>query len=147
MTDSDIAALADLVARYAIAADDRDEAELTELFTADAELVRPAALLRDGDQEVVSGGEVIARTIVDSVSRLHSTFHQVGQQVVDIDGDTATGVTYCVAHHIYRKGEEYRDNSMGVKYIDTFRRDSSGWRIARRAPIVEYSEDRTVRIF
>ncbi|WP_079619589.1 nuclear transport factor 2 family protein, partial [Mycobacteroides abscessus] len=99
MTD-DRLAIQDLVARYATAADDRDVDALVALFSADAELVRPPALLRTGDSAVVRGSVTIADSIVAALKPLYATYHLIGQHTVSIDSDTAAGKVYCMAHHI-----------------------------------------------
>ncbi|BBB39777.1 nuclear transport factor 2 family protein [Mycobacteroides abscessus] len=145
MTD-DRLAIQDLVARYATAADDRDVDALVALFSADAELVRPPALLRPGDSAVVRGSVTIADSIVAALKPLHATYHLIGQHTVSIDSDTAAGKVYCMAHHIYLRGQEYRDNTMAVRYLDNYQRGPTGWVFTRREPVVVFSEDRPVRV-
>ncbi|MBB4856439.1 ketosteroid isomerase-like protein [Mycobacteroides chelonae] len=145
MTD-DRLAIQDLVARYARAADRRDIDALVALFSADAELVRPPALLREGDAAALQGCEAIADSIVTALKPLHATYHLIGQQTADVDGDTARGEVYCMAHHIYLRGDEYRDNTMAVRYLDDYERGPAGWVFTRREPVVVFSEDRPVRV-
>lgn len=145
MTD-DRLAIQDLVARYAAAADRRDADELVSLFAADAELVRPPALLRKGEAAALKGREAIADSIVVALKPLHATYHLIGQQTVSITGDTAVGEVYCMAHHIYLRGEEHRDNLMAVRYLDAYERDAAGWVFTRREPVVVFSEDQPVRV-
>lgn len=145
MTD-DRLAIQDLVARYAHAADRRDVDALVALFSADAELVRPPALLRKGDAAALQGREAIADSIVTALKPLHATYHLIGQQTADVDGDTASGEVYCMAHHIYLRGDEYRDNTMAVRYLDDYERGPAGWVFTRREPVVVFSEDRPVRV-
>ncbi|OHT83203.1 nuclear transport factor 2 family protein [Mycobacteroides saopaulense] len=145
MTD-DRLAIQDLVARYASAADRRDVDALVALFSADAELVRPPALLRKGDAAALQGREAIADSIVTALKPLHATYHLIGQQTADVNGDTASGEVYCMAHHIYLRGDEYRDNTMAVRYLDDYERGPAGWVFTRREPMVVFSEDRPVRV-
>lgn len=145
MTD-DRLAIQDLVARYAIAADRRDGEEFVSLFAVEAEFVRPPALLRKGEAAVLTGREAIADSIVAALTPLHATYHLLGQQTASIAGDTAVGEVYCMAHHIYLRGEEHRDNVMAVRYLDTYERGPTGWVFTRREPVVVFSEDRPVRV-
>lgn len=145
MTD-DRLAIQDLVARYASAADRRDVDALVALFSADAELIRPPALLRKGDSAALRGREAIADAIVAALTPLHATYHLVGQQTAAVRGDTATGEVYCMAHHIYLRGDQHHDNVMAVRYLDTYERGAAGWLFTRREPVVVFSEDRPVRV-
>lgn len=134
------------MARYAVAADRRDREELVSLFSENAELVRPAALLRKGEDAALTGREAIADSIVAALKPLHATYHLIGQQTVNITGGTASGEVYCMAHHIYLRGEEYRDNVMAVRYLDDYERGPADWVFTRREPVVVFSEDRPVRV-
>lgn len=145
MTD-DRLAIQDLVARYASAADRRDVDTLVGLFSTDAELVRPPALLRRGDSAALQGRQAIADSIVAALAPLHATYHLLGQQSAIVNGDTATGEVYCMAHHIYLRGDEHRDNVLAVRYLDTYEREPTGWVFTRREPVVVFSEDRAVRV-
>ncbi|MUM19690.1 nuclear transport factor 2 family protein [Mycobacterium sp. CBMA271] len=150
MTD-DRRAIQDLVARYAVAADRRDRDGLVELFSADAEFIRPPALLRKGEDALLVGRETIADSIVVALEPLHATYHLVGQQTVSITGDTAAGEVYCMAHHIYLRemnGDRgsFHDNVMAVRYVDGYARGENGWVFTRREPVVVFSEDRPVRV-
>lgn len=51
-----------------------------------------------------------------------------------------------MAHHIYLRGKEYRDNTMAVRYLDNYQRGPTGWVFTRREPVVVFSEDRPVRV-
>ena len=45
-----------------------------------------------------------------------------------VDGDSATGTTYCIAHHL--TGAD--DFVMHIRYEDAYVRTADGWRIAAR---------------
>ncbi|WP_068157092.1 nuclear transport factor 2 family protein [Rhodococcus phenolicus] len=136
----------ELAARYAVAVDDRDAAALTDLFTADAEFVQPPAITRGAGEIVTVGAAAIAGVVLKSTAHLHGTRHEVHQQVVDIDGDTATGRVYCTAHHLYRGRDGMRNNALAVRYRDTYRLIDDQWLIARRELAVDYAEDIAVTV-
>jgi ketosteroid isomerase-like protein len=136
----------DLPGRYAVAVDARDAAALAALFTSDAEFVQPPALTR-GETVVTVGAEAITAAILGGTAHLHSTHHAVHQQVVDADGDSATGQVYCLAHHLYRsRGGELRDNAIAIRYQDTYRAVNGRWAIARRELVVDFADDREVTV-
>ena len=54
--------------------------------------------------------------------------HLYVQQTVDIDGDTATGISYCYVTLI-GKGKK---NQSGVRYYDTYVKRDGKWLIKRR---------------
>jgi 3-phenylpropionate/cinnamic acid dioxygenase small subunit len=64
-----------------------------------------------------------------------TTMHFMGNQLIELDGDTAHVETYAVAYHW--KGEEagsaHPENLVvGVRYLDTVQRRNEGWRITSR---------------
>ncbi|WP_241387470.1 nuclear transport factor 2 family protein [Rhodococcus sp. CH91] len=136
----------DLAGRYAVAVDERDAVALAAVFTTDAEFVRPPGLTRDAGASVTTGADAIAAAILGSVSHLHGTRHAVHQQVIDIDGDTAGGTVYCLAHHLYRGRDGMRDDAIAVRYRDEYRRTGNRWQIARRELLIDFIENRAVRV-
>ncbi|MGW6693528.1 nuclear transport factor 2 family protein [Rhodococcus sp. NPDC054953] len=136
----------DLAGRYAVAVDDRDAAALAALFTVDAALVQPPALTRGAGEVVAAGVDAIVAAVLDGTAHLQATRHDVHQSVVDVDGDTATGRAYCLAHHLYRGRDGMRDNAIAIRYLDRYRRVDGRWLIARRELVVDYAEDRVVTV-
>jgi hypothetical protein len=66
-------------------------------------------------------------------SRFRTTMHKLGQALIEIDGDGATGETYAVCHHVMAEnGKDVADSVMGIRYLDRFERRAGEWRIARR---------------
>jgi hypothetical protein len=59
------------------------------------------------------------------------TMHVIGNHLADVHGDTATGLTYCIAHHLR---EDRTDLVMMVRYVDRYSPGSDGvWLIADRS--------------
>ena len=113
----------DLAGRYALAVDERDRVALTSLFTADAEFVQPPAVTRGAEHVVTVGGDAIVAVVLDGTAHLHGTRHEVHQQVIDVDGDTAVRVGVpCLAHHLYRGRDGMRDNAIAIRYRDDYDR-------------------------
>lgn len=138
---------ADLAGRYAVAVDQRAPAALAALFTTDAEFVRPPELTRGAGEVTTAGADTVAQAILGATAHLIRTHHAVHQVVVDVAGDTAAGVVYCLAHHLYsdRDGQG-RDHAVAIRYRDSYRRVSGRWLIARRELVVDFTEDRPVTV-
>jgi hypothetical protein len=131
---------------YARHADRREAEQLAALFEQDGVLriVRRGA---EGEPVVRSGRGEIAVAIA-KLSRYEMTFHFVGNQTVDIDGDDAVGETYCLAHHIVApaadagSGAGRTDHVMFIRYQDRYRRHGPTWLIVERELQVDWTEDR-----
>jgi len=68
--------------------------------------------------------------------------HFIGNHHAEIDGDTATGLTYCIANHL----RDDRSNLVQmVLYHDKYSRSSGGdWLIADRRVDILWTETRPV---
>ncbi|GHE50765.1 nuclear transport factor 2 family protein [Streptomyces capitiformicae] len=132
-----------LVDTYACALDRRMTDLFASLFDEDGELVlrrtsrtdRPPRVF-DGRDGWTSALSVLAPCIV--------TTHFVGNHTVRLSGDRATGETYCLAHEIYPAEEAPRLRLRSIRYDDSYRRTTDGWRFARRELTVDWTEDRVL---
>jgi hypothetical protein len=133
-----------LAVGYAGAVDDRDGPALGRLFADDATLVvrdRPTG----ADATPLVGDRIAG--IAASIARYPATLHLLGQSSYDVDGDRATGVVYCEAHHhLGELGAAATDRVMYIRYLDEYRRDDSRdegdrWRIATRVVEVQWTND------
>jgi hypothetical protein len=149
MTDLDLAALADeraicqLALDYARAVDVPDGPRVAELITPDGTL----RICHRGKSEPFSerqGRETIGK-VIGALTRYEKTMHLVANSYIDLAGDTATGETYCLAHHIRQvEGQGLMDYVMAIRYLDQYARTGEGWKIAVRELQVEFTEDRPV---
>jgi len=120
-------AIRELTARYSRAAD-RADAELM------ASVFHPDASYDQGGGEPMTG-ESIGQQIVDGLlAMMSSSFHQVGGQTVEIDGDTAVGETYTSGQHVLADGQRLRTQT---RYLDRFERRNGEWRISNRRIVSE----------
>ena len=153
--------LAALVISYAAAVDGRDGDRLAGLFVEDGELVIPKVPV-DLRPVLVRKGSEVLRQIPDGLRRFTKTFHEVLNREFTIEGGTATGVVYCIAHHVTAaegegsegEGSEERagagadgtDAVWYIRYLDDYRRTPAGWRIVRRELHLEWVEQRPVSL-
>jgi len=122
-----------LACRYAQAVDRREFARLLSLFTPDALLTGPGFSL-DGAAAIAEG--------MSALGRYSATQHHVHHQLVDVDGDSASGETYCIANHVYAdEAGVPRKLDWGVRYHDRYVRHDGQWRIAARTLVVDWTQD------
>jgi len=140
----DRAALRDLVQTYAAACDRRDGEAVAGVFTDDGRLAKYAD--RDATGEVIMErrGRAAIAEVAGGLSKYAVTTHFLGQQSVVLDGDRATGETYCLAHHHYVHDGAWYDRVMSIRYLDTYRRTGEGWRIEDRRLVTDWIEYRPV---
>jgi ketosteroid isomerase-like protein len=127
-----------LVLDYAQAVDRLDEALLRKVFAADAVLEGPGWRFA-GIEQICSILPIMKDTFV-------SSWHATHQQTIHLDGDHATGETYCAGRHLQKGG--YAENqvvTMIIRYHDTFVRVTDSWRIGSRKEIVDWTETSTIQ--
>ena len=105
-------------------ADVKDVKAQMDLFTDDAEVHSKA-----GEHvSVMKGKEQIGKAFADYLALFDVVYHLNGQQTVDIDGDTATDISYCFVTLIGNG----KKNQSGVRYHDTYVKQNGKWLIKRR---------------
>ena len=150
MTDADLALrlrrledreeIRTLVARYGQTVDDREIAELGELFTTDG-------VMRSQD------GVMNARSRAAIVEQFHGRFavlgpslHYTHDHIVTLDDDDPDLAHGMILSHaeVWRNGAAL---IAAIRYFDTYRREDGRWRFAERllkflyyVPVPEYAE-------
>jgi hypothetical protein len=101
---------------------------MDHIFAEDGELLGPGFAIR--------GREALGGVPAQVAAQYRSTLHMVHNQLVEIDGDQARSVTYCLAHHVIDGGIGFE---MAIRYHDLLRRGSEGWRIASRQVLCDWT--------
>jgi uncharacterized protein (TIGR02246 family) len=139
---TDRVALRDLVDAYARGVDRREPEAVAALFTEDGRLA-----IYEGDPNTVeparvrNGRHEIA-TALAGLSRYAVTTHFLGQQRVDLCSDSATGETYCIAHHLTDADGRRHDHVLSIRYLDRYVRTADGWRIEERRLAIDWTDER-----
>jgi ketosteroid isomerase-like protein len=137
-------ALGRLVKAYAHHVDRRQPEAVAALFCEDGVLA-----IYNGDPEVVepdrvrNGRDEITSALA-GMTRYEVTTHLLGQQMVEVDGDDASGETYCMAHHVYEADGIRRDRVMAIRYLDTYARIDGEWKIAQRRLAIDWTDERVL---
>src|ERR1700744_3743775 len=97
---ADRLAIRELFDAYAHCADRRDAEGQKALFTVDTRF----AVYMDGEGSeasyVLEGREALS-PVFDDLNRYQATMHFNGQSTVALDGNRASGESYCIAHHLF----------------------------------------------
>lgn len=128
-TLEDRAALKALVDTFSVLADRKDVAHQVLLFTEDA-TVESISDGRPGS--VLAGRKQIGDAFSAYLANFQTVYHMNGQQTVELHGDTATGVAYCLVTLISETNGKRVRMTAGVRYDDSYVRRDGQWRIARR---------------
>ena len=138
---ADRLAIRELFDAYAHCADRRDAEGQKALFTADTRF----AVYMEGEGSEVSyvleGREALS-PVFDDLKRYGATTHFNGQSTITLDGDSATGESYTIAHHVFAEAGRRKIMIASLRYLDTFAKIEGAWYFAERTLILDWSETR-----
>jgi ketosteroid isomerase-like protein len=139
---ADRLAIRELIDAYAHCADRRDAKGQMALFTGDTRfLVFMDATAAEPTQEL-HGRESLA-PVFDDLNQYVATMHFNGQSTILLDGDRATGESYCLAHHL-KVGQDRQRTMMiaSIRYLDELVKQDGQWLFAERRLMVNWTETR-----
>jgi len=138
---ADRLALRELVDAYAHCADRRDAKGQMALFTDDARFVVYMDAKSDVPSQQFQGRDALA-PVFDNLNQYQATTHFNGQSTIVLDGIEATGVSYCLAHHVSVHGSVCSLMIASIRYLDTFAKIDGAWYFAQRKLLVDWIETR-----
>ncbi|MDT3444507.1 MULTISPECIES: nuclear transport factor 2 family protein [unclassified Pseudofrankia] len=139
---ADRLAIRELVDAYARCADRRDAKGQMALFTEDTRFL----VFMDYDSpeptQQVRGRASLA-PVFDTLNAYAVTMHFNGQSTVVLDGDQASGESYCLAHHLsVAEGGQRTVMIASIRYLDEFVKQDGQWLFAERRLMVNWVETR-----
>lgn len=120
-------AIAEVLAQFCFRIDAYDIDGVSELFTEDC--ITDYGPARGGE---LAGRDAFRERIRKSQGQFEHTHHQLGQIVVELDGEEACSITYVTASHAYRDG---RRHDSRLQYRDSWFKTPEGWRIRHRTAL------------
>ena len=140
---TDRLAIRELFDAYAHCADRRDAEGQKALFTEDTHFL----VYMDGEgtepTQELDGREALTPVFAD-LNRYEVTTHFNGQSTIALEGDRATGESYCLAHHLFTEGGERKLMVASLRYLDTFMKRDGAWMFAERRLYVDWTETRAL---
>jgi hypothetical protein len=82
--------------------------------------------------------------VFENLNQYVRTMHFNGQSTVTLDGDRATGHTYCLAHHLYSENGEPKLMVAALRYRDAFVKENGAWLFAERRLYLDWAETRAL---
>lgn len=80
--------------------------------------------------------------VFDELNKYEATTHFMGQSTVVLDGERATGETYCIAHHVSASEGKRTLFIASIRYCDVFAKVEGRWLFAERKLIVDWTDTR-----
>jgi ketosteroid isomerase-like protein len=138
---ADHLAIRELVDAYAHCADRRDGEGQMALFTEDTRfLVFMDAKASAPSQTITRRADL--KPVFDDLRQYETTTHFNGQSTVALNGDAATGESYCLAHHVQVRDGRRSLMVASIRYLDSFTKQGGRWLFAERRLMVDWIETR-----
>jgi len=134
----------ELVEAYAHCADRRDAKGQMSLFTTDTHFVVYMQGEGSDPTDDLHGQESLT-PVFENLKTYEATMHFNGQSTVSLDGDRASGHTYCLAHHVYSQDGERKLMVAALRYRDAFVKQDGEWLFAERRLYLDWAETRELR--
>ena len=97
---------------------------------------------RSAEATYVRHGRDALAPVFAGLNRYHTTTHFNGQSVIRIEGDRATGESYCIAHHLTVEGDSRTLMLASIRYLDQLVKQRGAWLFAERKLTVDWTETR-----
>lgn len=128
----------ELATDYARGADHHDGALVASLFLEGGVL---EVVHVNSPPRRIQGREAIA-TGIATLEKWEATTHFLGQHVVQLHQDRATGEVHCQAHHVHVTETGRMVRSLWIRYKDDYAKRDGRWFFATRRVLVDWSEER-----
>lgn len=138
---ADKQAIRELVDQYAFCADSRNAQGQMALFTENTHFAVYMDSKAEQPTQVISKrGDLFP--VFDHLNSYQATMHFNGQLSVSLDGNRATGIAYCMAHHLTLEGEQQKWMIAAIRYLDIYKKEEGKWLFAERKLMVDWIENR-----
>jgi ketosteroid isomerase-like protein len=136
---ADRLAIRTLVDAYARCADRRDAAGQMALFTEDMRFI---VFMDSRDPRPTQQIERRAdlAPVFEDLKSYEATTHFNGQSTIALDGDRATGESYCLAHHVQVADGKRSLMVASIRYLDSFIKTNGKWLFSERKLMVDWTE-------
>ena len=139
---ADRLAIRELIDAYARCADRRDAIGQMALFTENTAFHVFMDSRSPEPTYVLHGRDALAPVFAD-LNQYQATTHFNGQSTIRLEGDSATGQSYCIAHHLKVDGDNRTLMLASIRYLDQFVKQQGAWLFAERKLMVDWVDTRT----
>lgn len=134
-------AIRELIDAYAHCADGRDVDGQMSLFTEDSRFLVFMDSRSAKPTQEIHGREGL-RPVFENLRSYEATTHFNGQSTVTWAQDSATGVSYCLAHHVKVDGSDRSLMIASIRYLDQFLKMDGHWYFQQRKLMVDWIDHR-----
>lgn len=121
-----------LATRYALFVDNREFSRMAEIMLEDFTQQGPGFAAGSRDEFIAN---------LEFLRNYSETFHLIGNQIGEWEGEHYRGETWCVASHLYEKDGQGRKLDMGIRYQDDIIAVDGEYRYRSRDLKVVFTQD------
>ncbi|REG98010.1 nuclear transport factor 2 family protein [Flavobacterium aquicola] len=135
-------AIKELVDTFSLVSDKKDNVAQASFFTEDGiltSIMGDATFTFTGRKEIEDGFASI-------LAPLETVWHHNGQLSITIDGNKATGFSYCLATLIGTENNNKYQRTIAANYADEYVKENEQWLISKRTATVAWEETKEVKI-
>ncbi|MED1203896.1 nuclear transport factor 2 family protein [Heyndrickxia acidicola] len=136
------AELKELVDTFSNLADEKNIPGQMHLFTPDTKV---QVYMGDDLLFDISGTKQLEEVFTSFTANVKRSFHMNGQQVVKIDGDTATGIAYCQVKLVSEEDGKEVITDSSIIYHDEYVRQNGTWLIKTRISHFTINDKRSIQ--
>jgi hypothetical protein len=122
-------ALKELVDVFSNLADQKDVENQLLLFTENASVT---SVFNGQSGEPMIGRKQIGEAFSNFLKNFEMVYHINGQQTVEIKGDQASGISYCMVTLVGKDNGKKMKTTMWISYNDDYARVNNKWLISKR---------------
>ena len=134
-------AIRELIDQYTYCADTRDAQGQMALFTIDTNFEVFMDSKSSAPTQVINNRQDLF-PVFDNLNTYLATMHFNGQSTIKLDGDRASGITYCRAYHLNIQDGVQKLMIAGIRYYDIMVKQDGKWLFAERKLKVSWIENR-----
>lgn len=130
----------ELVDTFANLADEKKAKEQGDLFLEDGVLEFQMGL--DGEIQNIKGRDVLSKAFAATIDPCKAVYHINGQLNIQLNGEEATGISYCQATLVNDENGKDIVTVNSVRYSDTYAKVDGRWYIKKRRTTFVITEKR-----
>jgi hypothetical protein len=130
-------AIKNLVDTFSILADQKDIQKQVLLFTENATVT---SIVQGKTGTPLIGRKQIGDAFAAYLNLFETVYHINGQQTVTLNGDNASGISYCLVTLIGLENGKKMKTTSGVYYHDEYIKQNDHWLIAKRTSTFAWQE-------
>ena len=130
-------AIKELVDTFSNLADTKEVHSQVQLFTVNA---ISETFVNGASVSKLTGREQLEKAFSAFLANFETVYHFNGQQTLNLNGDKASGTSYCMVTLIGDENGKKMKTTIGVIYQDEFVRENNHWLIAKRKANFNWQE-------